>query len=360
VCDVAESCNGASNDCPDDGFKSASTTCRASAGACDLAESCTGSSAACPSDAKSTAECRASAGVCDVAESCNGAHNDCPADGFQSSATVCRAGSGDLCDPSESCTGFGPTCPADVVKPSSYVCRAAAGDCDVAESCTGSALATCPANGFKTAGSSCGSSTDTECNDPDSCDGAGTCLANNAAAGTPCGDAAAQCVNQDTCTGSGGCTDNGFKSSSTACNDGNACTQTDFCSGNSSSCLGANYAWSGVLQPINADGTSIFKLGSTVPTKFKLTGLCTGVGTLTYKIFLAKITNSELGSEVEASSTSGADIGNTFRYDATEGQYIFNLNTKSLSPGTWQIRIAQYAGSSELGTLGTVNVSLRK
>ena len=32
------------------------------------------------------------------------------------------------------------------------------------------------------------------------------------------------------------------------------------------------YAWSGVLQPVNADGSSVFKLGSTVPVTFQLTG----------------------------------------------------------------------------------------
>jgi len=133
-------------------------------------------------------------------------------------------------------------------------------------------------------------------------------------------------------------------------------------------CRNLNYAWTGVLQPINGDGSSIFKLGSTVPVKFKLTSPCAPNGTLTAKIFLASITDSILGTEVEATSTSAADTGNTFRYDVSGDQYIYNLATKTfrngnttpLSAGTWQIRIAQYAGDVELATIGTVNISLRK
>jgi cysteine-rich repeat protein len=99
--------------------------------------------------------------------------------------------------------------------------------------------------------------------------------------------------------------------------------------------------WSDLLQPINADGSSIFKLGSTVPVKFALTGDCAQAikGSLVAKLYLAKLTDSVLGTEVEATSTSAADAGNTFRYDSKAGQYIFNLGSKSLLTGTWQLRI---------------------
>jgi len=114
-----------------------------------------------------------------------------------------------------------------------------------------------------------------------------------------------------------------------------------------------------VLAPINADGSSIFtrKQGSTVPVKFKLTGPCTG--SLTFKISLAIVSDGVLGTETEATSTSAADTGNMFRYDATSGQYIYNLATKALPVGTLQVRIAEYQGTTERGTLGTVNISLK-
>jgi YVTN family beta-propeller protein len=114
-------------------------------------------------------------------------------------------------------------------------------------------------------------------------------------------------------------------------------------------------SWSGVLPPINADGSSIFKLGSTIPVKFQLTGTSAGITDLAAKVYVAKVSNSIAGTEQAATSTSAADSGNTFRYDSTSGQYIFNLATKSLSAGTWQVRID--LGD---GTLNTVLISLTK
>ncbi len=59
-----------------------------------------------------------------------------------------------------------------------------------------------------------------------------------------------------------------------------------------------------------------------------------------------------VGSEIEANSTSAATTGNLFRYDSTGDQYIFNLGTKSLSTGTWQIRIELDDGTSKYVTIG--------
>ncbi|RJS45076.1 PxKF domain-containing protein [Nocardioides cavernaquae] len=94
-------------------------------------------------------------------------------------------------------------------------------------------------------------------------------------------------------------------------------------------------AFSGVLQPINPDGSSRFKLGSTIPVKFRLT--CNGapisdaVSSLTVK----KYDGSADAGVDETISTSAATTGNLFRYDSAAGQYIFNLSTKSgyLNPG---------------------------
>jgi len=280
--------------------------------------------------------------------------------------TVCNAaGAGCVCDGSpcddgNACT-VGETCQSGVCTGGAPPdCSSAGGPCNTASCDPNGTEGNCDILTPVPEGTSCGNPSDTPCDNPDTCDGAGSCQANNEPAGTNCGDAEAQCVYQDTCNGSGSCTDNGFKPTTTACNDDNPCTLTDRCSGNSAACLSGTYAWTGVLQPINTDGSSIFKLGSTIPTKFKLTGPCTGNGALTFKIFVSKLTNAVLGDELEPISTSAADTGNTFRYDATDGQYIFNLATRGLSAGTWRIRIAQYQGRTELATLGNVEVSLRK
>ena len=101
------------------------------------------------------------------------------------------------------------------------------------------------------------------------------------------------------------------------------------------------YNWSNFLQPINADGSSIFKLGSTVPVKFKLGGASAPVTNLAAHLSYRKVTSGVLGSEMEAASTAAADSGNTFRFDATSGQYIFNLSSKALTggDGTYELRV---------------------
>jgi hypothetical protein len=119
------------------------------------------------------------------------------------------------------------------------------------------------------------------------------------------------------------------------------CTARDFSDNTSTTTftVRVTYAWSGFLVPINNDGTSIFKLGSTIPVKFRLADASAPITNLSARIYVAKVANNVTGSEVEAISTASATTGNLFRYDATDGQYIFNLATKGLSTGTWQVRV---------------------
>jgi len=96
----------------------------------------------------------------------------------------------------------------------------------------------------------------------------------------------------------------------------------------------------GPLQPINQDGSSIFKQRSTLPVKFQLVNPDGSyVANAVAKLYYAKVSNSVTGEYAEATSTAQADAGNTFRYDAAAHQYIFNLNLKSFSTGTWSLRI---------------------
>ena len=237
VCDEVEFCDGAGN-CPADGFKPSTVECRADAGECDVAENCTGNSPFCPPNGfeasgtacgdpsdtacdnpdscdgnntcldnlePSTVECRATTGTCDAAETCDGAGN-CPADGVKAAGTPCPS-DGNVCTLDE-CDGASTLCQHPAGN-AGTTCRAAAGDCDVAETCNGTSI-TCPADAFKAAGATCGSPTNTDCTDPDTCNGAGVCLANNAANGTACEDGNA-CTTGETCTngacagGSGTC-----------------------------------------------------------------------------------------------------------------------------------------------------------
>ncbi len=115
------------------------------------------------------------------------------------------------------------------------------------------------------------------------------------------------------------------------------------------------YDFIGVLQPINNDGSSIFKLKSTIPVKFQLKDANGNyINDAVARIFVKKISNGVNGGEIEAISTSAATEGNLFRYDFSDNQYIFNLGTKTLSTGTWQIIIRLNDGSEH-----TVNISLK-
>jgi len=97
----------------------------------------------------------------------------------------------------------------------------------------------------------------------------------------------------------------------------------------------------GILSPIKPDGTRVFKQGSTIPVKFQLwDDQGNFVTNAEAKISLQQFDNgSPLGSPIEGDSTSAASTGNLFRYDDTDNQYIFNLATKGLSTGTWEITI---------------------
>ena len=233
ICDVAESCDGVGNTCPADGFVAAGTTCRAAAGVCDLAESCTGSSASCPADAKSTAVCRPAAGVCDVAESCDGVGNNCPADALAPGGTLCRAAAG-VCDLAENCTGSSVNCPADAK--STAVCRPAAGVCDVAESCDGVGN-NCPADGFVAAGTTCRPAAGA-CDLEEDCDGSSATCPADAKRTAVCRPAADVCDVAESCDGSSDdCPPDTFVPAGTVCRPAaGACDLAESCDATSAGC----------------------------------------------------------------------------------------------------------------------------
>ncbi|MEO8602114.1 MAG: DUF1566 domain-containing protein, partial [bacterium] len=114
ACDVAETCDGVSLDCPADSRVPAGSACGAG-GSCAAPGTCDGINAACPSPVLAAgALCRAAAGVCDVADRCDGVSDLCPADA--KSNAVCRP-IGVVCDVAESCDGANNVCTADAGAP---------------------------------------------------------------------------------------------------------------------------------------------------------------------------------------------------------------------------------------------------
>ncbi|MEP7136085.1 MAG: ExeM/NucH family extracellular endonuclease [Chloroflexota bacterium] len=100
-----------------------------------------------------------------------------------------------------------------------------------------------------------------------------------------------------------------------------------------------NFNTSGILQPINANGTSVFKYNSTIPVKISFTN-CNGSipANLAPTIKLTMVSGATPGLEInEPISTSAADTTGIMRFSTN--QYIYNLATKPLPDPSATYRI---------------------
>jgi hypothetical protein len=119
------------------------------------------------------------------------------------------------------------------------------------------------------------------------------------------------------------------------------CTATDVAGNTGTATFTVTVAvdWSGVLAPVSLDGRSAFKQGSTVPVRFRLTGVSAGTTDLPATLTYVRTGGTGSGTAVAAVPTNGRDRGNVFRYDASGGQYVLNLDTKLMAAGTYELRI---------------------
>jgi hypothetical protein len=88
-----------------------------------------------------------------------------------------------------------------------------------------------------------------------------------------------------------------------------------------------------ILQPINMDGTSTFKQGSTVPAKFRVCNVAgNSIGTpgVVSSFNLIRILSGTASTTVDEAVTSTTP-DSSFRWDPTAQQWIFNVSTKPLS-----------------------------
>jgi len=206
----------------------------AAEGPCDNPDVCDGSGTCDPNRKPHTTECRLATGECDVAEFCTGDSAECPLDAFAVDGTEC-ADEGNDCTSDECLSGIcahppstaGTPCgnsvaegPCDnpdtcdglgscdpAYKPNTTECRPAANVCDIAEFCTGVAPA-CPADFFELDG--------TPCPDAEFCNGYETCQSGACAdADDPCVDLAHCDEKRHICLA---CTGND------ECDDGDSCT----------------------------------------------------------------------------------------------------------------------------------------
>lgn len=94
-----------------------------------------------------------------------------------------------------------------------------------------------------------------------------------------------------------------------------------------------------ILQPINADGTSVFKQGQTVPAKFRVcdaNGASIGTSGVVTSFLLTQIVSGTVTTNVQnIVDTNNPDTA--FRWDSTDQQWIFNISTQNLSANSTYI-----------------------
>jgi hypothetical protein len=98
-----------------------------------------------------------------------------------------------------------------------------------------------------------------------------------------------------------------------------------------------------ILQPINFDGTSVFKKGSTVPAKFRVcdaNGNSIGTAGLVTSFRLIGTLSGTFCPVDEAVDSTTPDTA--FRWSATDQLWIYNINTKNLQANktyTYEIKL---------------------
>jgi len=97
-----------------------------------------------------------------------------------------------------------------------------------------------------------------------------------------------------------------------------------------------------ILQPVNADGTSVWKVGRTIPLKFRVcnaNGVSVGTAGVITSFQLVSIAQGTVVTVVDETAAA-TTIDNGFRFDPTGQQWIFNLSTKNFSaPATYVYQI---------------------
>jgi hypothetical protein len=109
-----------------------------------------------------------------------------------------------------------------------------------------------------------------------------------------------------------------------------------------------------ILQPINADGTSVVKKGSTVPAKFRVcdvAGNSVGLAGVVVSFNLVQIVSGTSTAVNETVLSTTPDTA--FRWDSTDRQWIFNISTKNLTLNqTYVYEIRLNDGSSIFFEIG--------
>jgi hypothetical protein len=249
-CDDGVYCNGTDicggGVCGHDG-----DPCPGADGDGNCAESCDEATDACTASDPNGSACN-DATFCNGADTCSSGactvHAGDPCVGGSECADSCDEPNDSCNDPGGTPCGGGAntscdnpdTCDgsgscANNYEPGTTLCRGDAGSCDVAEFCDGAG--SCPTDGFESPGTPCGSPSDTICDDPDTCDAGGSCQTNPEPGTTVCRPDAGDCDVEELCDGAGACPSDVLEPNGTGCDDTLYCTVSDQCT--AGACAGA-------------------------------------------------------------------------------------------------------------------------
>jgi hypothetical protein len=129
---------------------------------------------------------------------------------------------------------------------------------------------------------------------------------------------------------------------------------------NGSGNLGVTFIFIGFEQPINADGSSVFK-GGTVPVKIRIAD-ANGAPVTDAEafVFFAMKTGAVVGDTQEAISQSAASVGNQMRYDPIGDHYVFqwDITGAAIANGTYLLWVD--LGEGQCGDMHQVCLSIAK
>ena len=117
------------------------------------------------------------------------------------------------------------------------------------------------------------------------------------------------------------------------------CTATD-ASGNTSQgtfIVKVTVAWSGLLDPIPADGSGVFQRGSTIPVKFSLINESAPICDLLARLYIAPL--DAAGNPGPEKPAKSRPPGKNNVFAVTDDQYHLNLDTSTMAVGRWQLRV---------------------
>jgi hypothetical protein len=102
---------------------------------------------------------------------------------------------------------------------------------------------------------------------------------------------------------------------------------------------------SGILQPINPDGTSVFNRGQVVPVKLRLGGDEATAGYVTSAWRIARVATSCTDGSGIDENVGSSTPSTSFRYDSAADQYIYNADFRDVAANTcWRIWVTLDSG----------------